>query len=365
MKILWECAPWGMAVESAAVTTAMVVEEEMEEEISTSFWGLYCGIAPCLQTGASSSFSTWTWRSFWPKMEWAACITTTALVQPRSPHRAHSQLYPTRAPSAYHPHLHLAPHLHHLLHHLHHHSSAWRWLSRRTLQEVQTVFMGVRRVWTTPASHPAPPLRLPVHLCWRPQAVGLMELECLTWIPLICLTPLASRTLTPGDIHLVKRSSSHSQWSRRLARSWCQITWRMKSIGPGGIKTTRQQSVPGMLAVLRRTKSQCALPTWREKMPPYDRKWLRSVKNSAAVATSLANTRTALLTSDDGMKENNQEEEELKLDLIKDFALWKWHDGQNGVKKMLIMVILMMNVQDRRRFVFWSSGVMFCWGVSS
>lgn len=79
-------------------------------------------------------------------------------------------------------------------------------------------------------------------------------------------------------------------------------------------------------------------------MPPYDRKWLRSVKNSAAVATSLANTRTALLTSDDGMKENNQEEEELKLDLIKDFALWKWHDGQNGVKKMLIMVILMMNV---------------------
>lgn len=83
----------------------------------------------------------------------------------------------------------------------------------------------------------------------------------------------------------------------------------------------RQQSVPEMLAVLRRTKSQCVPPTWRERMPPYDRKWLRSGKNSAAVATSLANTRTASPTSDVGTEAKHQEEEELKLDLMKDFEL--------------------------------------------
>lgn len=74
----------------------------------------------------------------------------------------------------------------------------------------------------------------------------------------------------------------------------------MRSTGPGGIKTMRQQSVPEMLAVSRRTKYLCVLPTWRERMPPSDRKWPRSGRNWAAVATSLVNTRTVSLTSDEG-----------------------------------------------------------------
>lgn len=56
-------------MELAAAIAVMAAEEaevavEMEEEVSTSSWGLSCGIAPYLRTGASSSFSTWTWRSF-------------------------------------------------------------------------------------------------------------------------------------------------------------------------------------------------------------------------------------------------------------------------------------------------------------
>lgn len=85
------------------------------------------------------------------------------------------------------------------------------------------------------------------------------------------------------------------------APCFCLSTHRMRSTGPGGIKTTRQQSVPGMLAVSRRTKYLCVLPTWRERTPPSDRKWLKSGRNWAAVATSLVNTRTILLTSDEGM----------------------------------------------------------------
>lgn len=190
-----------MAVEEEVVEMAMEMGMGMgmgmEEDHSISSWGLSCGIAPCLQMGASSSFSTWTWRSFWPKTEWAACITTTAPVQPRSPHRAPSQLCPTRAPSAYRPHPHLAPHLHHLRPLLPHRSSVWRWLSRRALQEGTTVYMGVRRLWTTPVSHPAPRPRPRVHLCWRQRAVGQMGLECLTWmLQTACPAPLASRTST-------------------------------------------------------------------------------------------------------------------------------------------------------------------------
>lgn len=147
MRTPWVCAPWGTAVEWATVWQTVVVE--MEGEISTSSWGLFCGIVPCLQMGASSSFSTWTWRSFWLKMEWAACITTTVPVQLRSPHRAPSQLFPARAPSAYHPHPHLALHLHHLLPPLHHHSLVWRLLSHRALEEAAIVSMVSSFTWTT------------------------------------------------------------------------------------------------------------------------------------------------------------------------------------------------------------------------
>lgn len=107
----------------------------------------------------------------------------------------------------------------------------------------------------------------------------------------------------------------------------------MRSTGPGGIKTMKQRSAPEMLAVLRRTKYQCVPPTWRERTPPSDRKWPRYGRNWAAVATSLANTRTASLTSDEGV-EQIQEEEEIKAGL--NWRLWiflGWHDGQNGVKK--------------------------------
>lgn len=75
----------------------------------------------------------------------------------------------------------------------------------------------------------------------------------------------------------------------------------------------KQQSVPEMLAVLRRTKYLCVPPTWRERTPHSDRKWPRSGRSWAAVATSLVNTRTVSLTSDEDV-EQNQKEEEYKTD---------------------------------------------------
>ena len=92
---------------------------------------------------------------------------------------------------------------------------------------------------------------------------------------------------------------------------WCLrlSPQRMRSTGPGDIRTTRQQSAPETLAVSRRTRYLCALPTWSERTPPSDRKWPRYGRNLAAVATSLVNTRTVLPTSDDG-EERNQEEEQ-------------------------------------------------------
>lgn len=93
----------------------------------------------------------------------------------------------------------------------------------------------------------------------------------------------------------------------------------MRSTGPGGIKTTKQQSVPGMLGVLRRTKYPCVLPTWKERTPPSGRKWPRCGRNWAAVAASLVNTRTVSPTSDEGA-ERNQGDGELKLD--SNLRLW-------------------------------------------
>ena len=90
---------------------------------------------------------------------------------------------------------------------------------------------------------------------------------------------------------------------------------RMRSTGPGGIKITKQQSDPETLGVSRRTKYPCAPPTWRERMLPSDRKWPRFGRNLAAVAASLANTRTVSVTSDDGVQENHKEEEN-KMDSI-------------------------------------------------
>lgn len=152
MRTPWEFAPWGTALEQATVmavweeVAAAMVVVEMEEAISTSSWGLSCGIASCLQMVAFSSFSIWTWRSFWLKMEWAACITTTVPAQLRSPHRAPHLLFQTRAPSAYRPHPHLA--LHHLLPLLPHHSLVWRLLSHRALQGGVTVCMVSSHTWT-------------------------------------------------------------------------------------------------------------------------------------------------------------------------------------------------------------------------
>lgn len=62
----------------------------------------------------------------------------------------------------------------------------------------------------------------------------------------------------------------------------------------------KQQSVPEMPVVSRRTKYPCALPTWSERTPPSGRKWPRFGRNWAAVATSLVNTKTASATSDGG-----------------------------------------------------------------
>lgn len=77
----------------------------------------------------------------------------------------------------------------------------------------------------------------------------------------------------------------------------------------------KQQSVPEMLAVSRRTRYPCVLPTWRGRTPHSDKKWPRCGRNWVAVATSLVNTRIVLLISDEGM-EQNEEEEEYKLDSI-------------------------------------------------
>lgn len=89
---------------------------------------------------------------------------------------------------------------------------------------------------------------------------------------------------------------------------------RTRSTGPGGIKITRQRSVPEMPAASRRTKYLCALPTWRERTPRSDRKSLRSGRNWAVAAASLVNTRTVSPTSDDGVEQNRDGVEE-KLDL--------------------------------------------------
>jgi len=48
--------------EEEEVVLQVVVE--MQEEVLTSSWAPFCGIAPCLRMGASFSCSTWTWRSF-------------------------------------------------------------------------------------------------------------------------------------------------------------------------------------------------------------------------------------------------------------------------------------------------------------
>lgn len=128
-----------MAVEGEVEEEGAVEVVEMEET-TTSSWGLSCGTAPYLQTGGSSSFSTWTWRSFSLKTEWAACTATTAPVPPKSHRRAPSRPCPTRAPSAYRPHLHPGRRPRPPLPRLPHPSSVWRWPSRRALEEGPTVF---------------------------------------------------------------------------------------------------------------------------------------------------------------------------------------------------------------------------------
>ncbi len=75
----------------------------------------------------------------------------------------------------------------------------------------------------------------------------------------------------------------------------------------------RQRSVPEMLAVSRRTKYPCVLPIWRERTLPSGRKWPRCGRNLAAVAASLVNTRTVLLTSDQGIKSRRGDESWIKI----------------------------------------------------
>lgn len=112
----------------------------------------------------------------------------------------------------------------------------------------------------------------------------------------------------------------------------------------------KQQSVLEMLAVIRRTKYLFVPPTWRERTPPSDRKWRRSERSLAAVAASLVNTRTASLTSDEGVQ-LNQEEEEYNLDNIYDFlGVAHWTElGQARVMMMMRKMIMMMNVEDKEK----------------
>lgn len=65
-------------------------------------------------------------------------------------------------------------------------------------------------------------------------------------------------------------------------------------------------------------------------MPPSDRKWPKSGRNWAAVATSLVNTRTILLTSDEGMG-GIRKGRKKKLDM----RLWIFVDGwHDDIRKM-------------------------------
>lgn len=100
----------------------------------------------------------------------------------------------------------------------------------------------------------------------------------------------------------------------------CSFYLRMRSTGPGGIKTTRRQSVPETPGASRRTKYPYGPPIWSERTPPFGRKWPRSGRNWAAAAASSANTRTASLTSDTHVGQNQEAESET-MDY---FQEWSW-----------------------------------------
>lgn len=100
----------------------------------------------------------------------------------------------------------------------------------------------------------------------------------------------------------------YSSESLSLTSGLCSFCPRMRSTGPGGIKTTRRQSAPETLAASRRTKYPYGPPIWSERTPPSGRKWLRSGRNWAAAAASSANTRTASLTSETHVGQNQETE---------------------------------------------------------
>lgn len=69
----------------------------------------------------------------------------------------------------------------------------------------------------------------------------------------------------------------------------------------------------------------------------------------AVVAASLVNTRTASLTSDEGVQ-LNQEEEEYKLDNIYDFlGVAHWTELGQARVMMMRKMIMMMNVEDKEK----------------
>lgn len=50
-------------------------------------WALCFGRGPCHVMEACSSFSTWTWRSFWPRMGWGCTAMDPVPLAPRSHRR--------------------------------------------------------------------------------------------------------------------------------------------------------------------------------------------------------------------------------------------------------------------------------------
>lgn len=159
-------------------------------------------------------------------------------------------------------------------------------------------------------------------------------------------------------LHETLKSHCNNKWINTFA-VFSPSFYRMKSTGPGGIKTMKQQSVPEMLAASRRTKYLCALPIWREKMPPCDRKWLRCERNWVGAATSLVNTRTASLTSDDGMENKIRKRRNISWIKFKTLKFWGGMMDRLGSRWWWLWWWM---YKMRRRFVYRSSGVLFCWG---
>lgn len=117
-------------------------------------------------------------------------------------------------------------------------------------------------------------------------------LSLIKWLNLlILLSPLLffvfSSSLLPPP------SSPHTPTYHTAAAD------RMRSTGAGEWKTTRRRSARGTPGDWRRTRSQCARPSWSERTPPFARRWPTWGKSWAAAGTSSTSTRAGTETCEE------------------------------------------------------------------